>query len=69
MGGGAVFLPSLLEHKIVSNECEESPASLVGRLVCSYRTESREGWCGVFKQGFLLLNEADVDAVIVESES
>ncbi len=39
------------------------------RSVCSYRTESREGWCDVFRQGFLLLNEADVDAVIVESES
>ncbi len=66
---GSVFLPSRLEHQIVSNECEESPASLVGRSVCSYRTESREEWCGVFRQEFRLLNEADVNAVIAESES
>ncbi len=67
--GGPVFLHSLLEHYIVANECEESPASLVGRSVCSYRTEPREGWCGIFRQEFRLLNEADVNAVIVESES
>ncbi len=31
-----------------------------------YRTESREGWHGVFKQEIYLLNEVDVDAVILE---
>ncbi len=60
---------SLLEHFFVANECGESPASLVGRSVCSYRTDSREGWCGVFKQKFRLLNEAFVNVVIAESES
>ncbi len=66
---GTAFLPSPLENLIVPNECEESPASLVGRSVCSYRTESREGWCGVFRQEFCLRNEAGVNTVIVESES
>ncbi len=48
---------------------KESPVSLVGRSVCSYHTESREGWCGVFWLELSLLNEADANAVIVESES
>ncbi len=43
-------------------------ARLVGS-VCSYRTESWEGWRGVLRQEFSLLYEADVNAVIVESES
>ncbi len=51
---GGRIPPSLLEHKIVANECEDFPASLVGRSVCSYRKESREGWCGVFRQMSML---------------
>ncbi len=50
-------------------ERKESPASLVGRSACSYRTESREGWCGVLRQELSLLNVVDVNFVIVESES
>ncbi len=58
-----------MENQIISDEYDNSPFSLVGRFVSSHRTKLWEGLYSVFGEWFRLLNEADVDAVILESES
>ncbi len=56
-----------LYSSLVSNECEEPPA--LGLVVRSARIAQNPGKDGVVSLGKSFVNDADVNAVIVEADS